>query len=227
MFIYLITNKNNGKLYVGQTINDPIQRFMEHCWDVSRSVRPLQNAIKKYGKDNFTIEVLAKATSLEELSQLEKHFIKELNTRNKDIGYNLTEGGEGVSGYIPTKEVRERISLSQKKRFKDRPESNYMKGRVGELSPFYGKKHSEETIQIMSLSKLGENNPFHGHAHPRRRPIVCINKDLTESRYNCAYSAANALNLDPREIHKVCKGKRKTHKGYSFYYDLIDNSGGQ
>ena len=52
--IYKITNKINGKKYVGQS-NNINRRFSEHCL---RSEIPIDIAIQKYGKENFVFEVL-------------------------------------------------------------------------------------------------------------------------------------------------------------------------
>lgn len=60
-FIYLITNKVNGKRYVGQTSKTVEERFRDHiedCYTTKYNNRPLYKAIKKYGVNNFTIEVL-------------------------------------------------------------------------------------------------------------------------------------------------------------------------
>ena len=219
MFIYLITNTVNGKIYVGQTINDPIRRFKEHCWDTSRRKGPLQNAINKYGKESFAVEVLATVSSREELSELEKHYIKELNARDKKKGYNLTEGGEAPIGHIPSEETCKKISETKKKQAKDPSYVNPMKGKTGELSPSWGKTHSEEHKLNMSQKHTGDKNPFYGLEHPKRKAVIVIDSNNQEQRYECAYTAAETLNLDPRTIHKICKGRGKKHRGYSFRYE--------
>ena len=55
--IYCITNKINGKRYVGQTIRDLGIRFNEHCFD-DRSNSKIHQAIKKYGWQNFSCEIV-------------------------------------------------------------------------------------------------------------------------------------------------------------------------
>ena len=68
--IYLITNKINGKQYVGQSGNIN-RRFLEHSYKGKESRIPLDVAIKKYGKDNFKFEILEECP-LEELNDREK-----------------------------------------------------------------------------------------------------------------------------------------------------------
>lgn len=105
--VYLITNKINGKKYVGQTIRPIAQRFREHC----RADSVIGCAIRKYGEFNFTIEHIDTAFSLEELNALEQFWIKEHDSYNN--GYNLTiGGGSGTVGYRHTEDARKKMSES-------------------------------------------------------------------------------------------------------------------
>lgn len=88
--IYKITNKINGKIYVGQS-NDIERRFSEHKY---RNKLPIDIAIQKYGKENFTFEVLEKC-SIEQLNNRETYWIKAL--KSFEDGYNYTLGGEQQS----------------------------------------------------------------------------------------------------------------------------------
>ena len=89
--IYLITNIINGKQYVGQTTRLK-ERIWEHESDL-RSQSVLHQAIQKYGKDNFTIDILEETDNRDDLDNLEIKWIKELNTFH--YGYNMTKGGDG------------------------------------------------------------------------------------------------------------------------------------
>lgn len=96
-FIYKITNKVNGRLYIGQTIQSVKERFYQHCANkCSResSNMAIHRAIKKYGKSNFTLEVIEETDSLR-LNDSEKYWIKYYNSFND--GYNSTAGGQGGS----------------------------------------------------------------------------------------------------------------------------------
>lgn len=85
--IYKITNKINGKKYVGQS-NNINRRFSEHCL---RSEIPIDIAIQKYGKENFLFEVLEEC-SLDELDSKEIYWIEKENSFKG--GYNCNVGGE-------------------------------------------------------------------------------------------------------------------------------------
>ena len=61
--IYKITNHINGKIYVGQTTKSLKERFQKHCWGTTENDSyhlnmAIKKAIKKYGKENFTIELI-------------------------------------------------------------------------------------------------------------------------------------------------------------------------
>jgi group I intron endonuclease len=96
-FIYKITNNVNGKVYIGQTIQTIKERFYQHCaTKCSDSVlnMAIHRAIKKYGKSNFTIEVIEEVDKYS-LNDREKFWIEYYNSYNN--GYNSTRGGQDGS----------------------------------------------------------------------------------------------------------------------------------
>jgi group I intron endonuclease len=93
MRVYKITNAINGKKYVGQTTMRLSKRFTDHvCAAKSGSTSIIHNAIRKYGRDAFKIELLEECQSLEKLDEAERRWIAELNTIAPN-GYNIEEGG--------------------------------------------------------------------------------------------------------------------------------------
>lgn len=96
--IYIIKNEINNKVYIGQSINIE-KRIKEHFWkaqnkkDVSYNTA-IHQAIRKYGKENFSWKILQECTE-EELDSLEKKFIKEYNSLTPN-GYNILEGGQKI-----------------------------------------------------------------------------------------------------------------------------------
>ena len=93
--IYKITNKINGKIYIGQS-NNCERRFQEHCYPSrAKSSRiPVDIAIKKYGKENFSFEVIEQC-NLNQLNSREEYWIKYFNSIEK--GYNCNPGGAQAS----------------------------------------------------------------------------------------------------------------------------------
>jgi group I intron endonuclease len=93
MRIYKITNKLNGKQYVGQTKATLEKRFTNHvCAANGGSAAIIHNAIRKYGKDAFEIGLLQECQSFAELDEAERRWIAQLNTVTPN-GYNIEVGG--------------------------------------------------------------------------------------------------------------------------------------
>lgn len=89
-YIYKITNKVNGKSYIGQTRYTIEFRWRQHLHKKDNTY--FHNAIRKYGADNFIVEKLEEC-NIEDLNEREIYYIAKYNTF-KD-GYNLTIGGDG------------------------------------------------------------------------------------------------------------------------------------
>lgn len=119
--IYSLTNRNNGKRYIGQSRNLQ-KRKTTHEW-LLRNHRHFNIHLQRAwdSGDRFDFEILEECTK-EELNEKEIEWIKKLDTMR--CGYNLCEGGEATDGYHFTEEQKEKISKANK-----------------------GRKTTEETIQ--------------------------------------------------------------------------------
>lgn len=96
-YIYLITNLINSKKYVGKTTTTIDERWQKHCRDSRRErceKRPLYDAFRKYGIENFKIEEIEYLEDDSKLSEREIYWINELQTYGHN-GYNATKGGDG------------------------------------------------------------------------------------------------------------------------------------
>lgn len=95
MFIYKITNLLNNKIYIGQTTRSIKLRFKEHIesalYDKTKNTH-LYKAIKKYGKNNFKIELIEECKNIEHLNEQEKFYIEKFNSLCPN-GYNYLRGG--------------------------------------------------------------------------------------------------------------------------------------
>lgn len=89
--IYQITNKINGKIYIGQ------HKFTSLLKDDGYlgSGKIIKLAIKKYGKENFSKEIITIAMSPAEADVLEKYYIEKYDATNPEKGYNILVGGQG------------------------------------------------------------------------------------------------------------------------------------
>jgi group I intron endonuclease len=93
MHIYKWTHTASGKCYIGQSIQTPNQRRLEHINDSKYTTKTyhFHNALRKYGVDAFTWEVIDTATSIDELNLLEEKYVKQHDSINN--GYNIRQPG--------------------------------------------------------------------------------------------------------------------------------------
>lgn len=87
--IYKVTNKLNGKVYIGQTTN--FRKRLSDYMNAHKKTNLTQTIVRKiiqYGTENFTIEILEECDS-SELADLENKWIKKYNSHNSDYGYNI------------------------------------------------------------------------------------------------------------------------------------------
>lgn len=105
--IYKVTNNTNGKVYIGQTIRSLATRWNRHKRD-SACTR-LAGAIKKYGKENFSIEIIDRANNTDELNKKEIFWIAHYKSNDRRNGYNIQLGGRcGNSDHYKLSEEDER-----------------------------------------------------------------------------------------------------------------------
>ena len=175
MYIYKTTNEINNKIYIGKsskTINENIGYFGSGVL--------ISAAIKKYGIENFSKEILEEVSS-ENINKREKFLIAFFDSQNLSKGYNLSDGGD-TSKFInySNPEYKRKLSDAQKgaknpmygKKY-TREELIRMKFiRTGESCSMKGKHHSEERKQLLSEAMSGEKNPNCGK-------VWCVEKDTT------------------------------------------------
>jgi group I intron endonuclease len=178
-YIYKITNKVNGKIYIGQT-NDIEKRWKDHLSAVRNNFGFfIHNSIRKRGIDNFVFEVIEECEDIE-TNDREKFWISHYDSFHN--GYNLTSGGDcdfnrceetilkmsrSKMGHIVTNETREKIGRANSGRvFSEESREKMSKSQMGhEVShetrekireKHLGKVVSEETRKKISESKLGK-----------------------------------------------------------------------
>lgn len=161
-YLYKTTNNVTGKYYYGMhSTNDLNDGYFG-------SGKRLRYSINKYGKDNHSVEILEFVKSRKELIKREKEIVN-LNEIAKDDCMNLMVGGKG--GFISDEQQRKRAiaggkATSEKLKndieFRNhfsRLSSNRMtilhsEGKI-KYDTFRGKKHTNETIQIMREKRKG------------------------------------------------------------------------
>ena len=95
-FLYQLTSPS-GRSYVGVTTRSVEERWSQHSKVAAAgSGFAVHRAIRKYGADSFEVRTLAQVEG-SEMFELEKRAIQALGTK-APLGYNLTNGGDGVPG---------------------------------------------------------------------------------------------------------------------------------
>ena len=170
MQIYKTTNLINDKIYVGQDQNN-------NSWYYG-SGNLIKLAIKKYGKEKFTKEIIEHCTDIDDLNDAEIFWIWKLNSLVPN-GYNITKGGGGKLGvsHPHTEEHKRKISESKKGKTmgkdnhfygKHHTEASNLKNRNAHL----GKKHSEESKLLISRNgkgkQSGDKHHMYGKHHSKK-----------------------------------------------------------
>lgn len=151
-YVYKITNKVNGKVYIGKA-SDLNVRWSTHCLIAKQPEHEkhylLHRAIAKYGEDEFLFEEIERFPTEQEALDREAYWVgfykSNVSKYGKAFGYNLTDGGEGSSGYKHTEENKQLMSLLKQGVFD------------GEKNPNWGKTTSDTVRLAISKAKRGQN----------------------------------------------------------------------
>ncbi len=139
MIVYKATNLTNGKIYIGCTIKTLSHRKIEHKSEANRRRGryniPFYNAIRKYGMDGFSWDIIWEGESEHEMWAEEIRVISKSNATSPDIGYNISNGG--TRGTFGIKKSPDQI-----------------KAMSGPGNPFYGRKHSEYSKNLMRKNSI-------------------------------------------------------------------------
>lgn len=162
--IYLIRNNINNKIYIGQSLNTH-RRWNEHLRSgqpekySKKSLRdsntPIHKAMQKYGIENFTITILEQC-SKEELDEKEQYWIYLLNSNDKNIGYNITNGGQ--KNFALKGELHSQAKLTQKQVDEIVILLKTSNKTFTEISSLYN--ISNATICMINTGKIWHNNSF-------------------------------------------------------------------
>ena len=191
--IYLVSNKLNGKQYVGQTINP--ERQIGHG-------RILRKAYKLHGKDNFSYEPICTGiTNRTTLNAVERFWIAVADTVVPK-GYNIELGGSEGSTW--TEERRRKHSLALTGRIHTRP--------LGSKSGMKGKKFPEEGKRKLSAALKGRPCPTKGIPHSEETKAKM-------SASQKAYWAANGSPNKGRKHSEETKAKMSAARSKRVYTD--------
>ena len=192
-YIYKITNPN-GKIYIGQTINLSNRKSAYRILNI-KGQELIKNSIQKYGWDNHVFEVIGEFY-VSDLNNKEIFFIEQYGSfiRNNTNGLNLTIGGEGCRGRKDTIEVinnRKKYHIGKKR--SDNTKELMSISKKGKPSNMLNKIHTEETKEKMSNIKKG-----------KVQSLLVINKRVDSMRKNFLKKYGSILQYE-RETNKLIK----------------------
>lgn len=224
MIIYKITNQVNGKIYIGLTKHSLAQRLSQHHYDSRHGVdRPLYRAMRKYGEDKFSAEIIDSAEDLEELKEKEKYWIKYYNSYGANgKGYNATAGGDMTVhkpvGYTKISLKDGTIIEQFEKAIDTTNTQNADKITQTQYTDFVLVK----TKNI--LNKTAEQ--IKNYAFSLRPKVICQldkNNNLIARWMNSSDVISVYPNITKSCLFACLWGKRKTHLGFKwkYYQDYI------
>lgn len=195
----------NGKRYVGIT-----GRPVEKRWKRGRNYRNniyFTRAVEKYGWDNIEHIIVESDLTKQAAEDKERMLIAYFGSNDPKKGYNITSGGE-CAGKLSI-ETRKKISEARKRQFDD-PEfrKKMSECHKGITPPNKGIPMSEEQKKKVSLAKMG----CEGHG---KRKILCVETGIV---YESLTQASKETGANMGKLVDVCKGHRKTTKGFHWEY---------
>ena len=218
MYIYKITNKINSKCYIGQTTRSVKVRWLEHTkyhLTARSHCRKLANALRKYGIDEFIVEVIDTAISVEELNDKEVYWVQFYDSINN--GYNLVVGGDNK---LISDETRQKLSESGKGRVQSlETREKIASAQRGNKNHNFGKKASRETKLKWSKARKGRPK---SEEHKRKigignsKKIICHENNKT---YNSITEACKDLGIKRGSYISRVLSKERTHThGFTFSF---------
>ena len=221
--IYKITNLLNGKIYIGQTRTSLSQRMNKHYSQGKKEGQTgIDGAIFKYGKENFSVEILEYCL-IEELDERERFYINYYNSYNN--GYNLTKGGQdgaGAAKDFSIEDVYKKLEqfgsirgAAKALNCCERTLSNFMKNH-NIISPYKNQGRVENI--------LGKGKPF--QQGDQTKKVYCLElnktfsslKECSEFLINHKYAKTQNVDAVRKSLSRHLTGNRKTYLKMHFKY---------
>jgi group I intron endonuclease len=165
-YLYKITNKLNGRYYIG--VRRHYKKFDKNYYGSGTAIR---NAIAKYGKENFEVQVLSYYPDYESVLKAEKEILE--NHLNDPLCYNLKPGGRGGAHfgntnaknmtYKHSEEAKKAIAESRRgKKWSSEMIQKMSDNRKGKAMGDKNAMASDDARKKVSLSKIGRKALFKG-----------------------------------------------------------------
>lgn len=196
--LYRLTNKITLMVYIGKSIE--FNKRMGHHKN-SKNKTYISRAVRKYGWENFKVEKIIVNVPEEDLNNLERAYIAVENTKAPN-GYNLTDGGEGVSGVVFSEESRKKMSESRRRVLSNRDrfgtvffDKRWKKWQVCSARPEYKYigVYSTKEKGIEALNHYNLTGEFMPSAGPYRKRGTGSIKKEPNGRYRAYYKKNKKL----------------------------------
>ena len=145
MIVYCITNKINGKKYIGSDSKDNSEYYGSGVY--------IKKSIKKYGKENFIKEILCKVDNINLMKELEEYWIDYFDAYNNSLFYNATKHSAGISKFPEDKKINISNANKNNKYHLGFIQSEYQKSQTKKANT--GKIHTEEFKDQKRQKALG------------------------------------------------------------------------
>lgn len=210
----------SDKVYIGITGKPVNERWLNGRGYVKNN--HFWNAIKKYGWESITHEILEEGLTRAEAGEKEKYYISLYGSYKPEKGYNLTFGGE--KGAVHTEASRKKLSEARKGQrynvgvpFTEERKRHLSENHAdvrGDKNPNYGKKWTPEQIAVRQAHRIYK----YGSDNPCARPILQL--DMDGNLVKRLGSIIEASQHYTRTSIKDClRGKYKQHKGFMWRYE--------
>lgn len=239
-YIYLITNKVNGKRYVGQTVCADIEaRWCHHRRNDNTIGRYLKHAYTKHGIENFRFQVICVCFD-EDADRFEAEYIKKFNTLVPN-GYNLKEGGRTSKQHPETiRKMSESLKGRKMPPLTDAQRKQRSERIRGEKHPHFGKKMSEEQkrkigetrkklYSTYNIPEESKKRQLEGLEKGRKSQIKTFRKvnqyDLDGNMINTfpnIVQAGKQTNINYQTIGNVCRQHKKYKTAGGFIWKFAE-----
>ena len=219
-YIYKITNKINGKIYIGQTKNSIKTRMGKHYSraKTGEGKTGIDAAIRKYGKENFSVEQICECLN-EDLDEQEKFYIAKY--KSYENGYNLTTGGQLGTTWL---------NLDEKEVIKKYNEikviykvANYFNCSEKIISNILH-NNNIEIFTHPTLENLSKGKKFKEGDKTKKVLLIELNKEFTSLK-ECSqwlidnkYSKASTMEAARKSLSRALNGDRATYCGLHFEF---------
>ena len=195
-FIYITTNNINECKYIGKHFGYEDDSYLG-------SGKVLKRAIKKYGKENFSREIIEFNDSEEKNCEREKYYIALYNAVTNPIFYNIHEGGNGgntIAGYTEEEKEQLRKKMSELQK--------------GEGNGMYGKHHSQKTKDYLSFwaSNLRDNSVY--RTPEFRENMSKLTSGKNNGMYGKKHTEASKKIMSEKAIERDYNGERNPMYGH-------------